>query len=418
MAPIRSISGSSLAAATVRTSGVLGVRLVVQAANIFVLAKLLGPAQLGVVVSLAALAIFMGNLATLGSHLTAMRDLSRAPGRRKEVLSAALGTTVLCGSGLLLFFTAVAAAFLDLGSGAFVPIVCIGAAELLVHPLLQISAADKASVGQVAGAQLLRMLPLPLQLVMATSIWLADSAHPLHSYSAGYLISASVALTISLKLLPGPWPSPRNWRLLRRGHLKDNCGFAIAAFTSSGPTELDKALAARLMTLEFAGIYAIASRIAIALAIPVSSMMLAVLPDIFRTSQREPPRRALLNGIFASGLLYGVAAGLALWFIAPLLERPLGAEFAELPGSIRWLSFSLPWLCLRLGATNILLSAGHPWVRAGIEIMGVSAMLACSMSLVPEGNLKGMALAVLYAEAAMAICGWLWIVMCVRKRNQ
>lgn len=399
-----------IARATLRTSGVLGIRLLVQAGNLFLLARLLGPGHFGEFASLAALGMFLGNLATFGTHITLVRDLARDAGRRSEVLPAALGTTVFCGAALLLCYLAVSTVLLDAhASVGLAAVLCIGVAELIVQPLLTISAVERMSVGQIAGTQFLRMLPLPLQLLVAVSLLIVDIDSPFTFYAFGHLVAAAAALMISLRMLSTPWPRLRHWVLPDRGRWRDSGGFALVALTASGPTELDKTLAARLMPLELAGLYSAASRIAGAMTIPVSSMMLSALPSLFRDSGRGSSQLRLTGWIFACGLGYGAFAAASLWFLAPILQRPFGPDFVGVSDGMRWLALAIPGLCLRLTGANVLMSTDRPLIRAGIEMTGLMVLFGCSISLAPYLGTKGMALAVVCAETIMALLGWGWI---------
>jgi O-antigen/teichoic acid export membrane protein len=222
-------------------------------------------------------------------------------------------------------------------------------------------------------------------------------------------VAVATALVIGVKTASQSWPSPRNWRLLRRREWKSNGGFAFLALTASGPTELDKALAARFMPLELAGIYSAASRVAGAVMVPVSSMMTAALPRLFRESSQGLPQPRLLRWIFGCSLAYGLGAAAALWLVAPLADQLFGQAFRGLSNALRWLSLLVPGLCLRLAGVNLLMSIGRPWVRVGIEGTGTVLMLSCAMILAPVSGISGMAGAVIIAESTMAVLTWAWI---------
>ena len=176
-----------IARATVHTSGVLAARLLVQAGTLLVLAKLLGPARFAALASLIALAVFLGALATFGTHLIVVRELSRDADQRDTLLPVVLGTTALCGVILLLAFFLSYFALLQQLSIGLLTMFCIGAAELLMQPLLTISATERLAAGSIARSQWLRMLPLPLQLTTAIGLWLLDGADPLSMYAVGHL---------------------------------------------------------------------------------------------------------------------------------------------------------------------------------------------------------------------------------------
>jgi O-antigen/teichoic acid export membrane protein len=398
-----------IARATVQTSGVLAARLLVQGGTLLVLARLLGSAQFAALASLSALAVFLGAMAPFGTHLVMVRDLSRDPGRRNSLLPVVLGTTTFCGAALLLVYVGVYFLLLRHLSIDVVTVLFIGVAELLAQPLLTISATERLAAGRVARSQLLRMLPLPLQLTTATYLWLAGTPDPLAAYAVGHVASALVALAISLLLQAEQWPVPQRWRLPDRSGWKDNTGFALLALTGSGPTELDKTLSARLLPLETAGIYAAASRITVALVVPISSMMMAALPRLFQESNNGPLQRRLLYRIFVSSLAYGLVGAASLWLLAPVVDRLFGPAFAGLSLTIRWFSLVVPGLCLRLAAVNILMTIGCPWIRISIEVIGIAMMISCALVFTADGAGRGLVVAVICAETAMALLGWTWI---------
>ena len=392
-----------------RTSGVLVARLLVQAATLLILARQLGPAQFGALAGLLAWAVFLGALATFGTHLIVARDLARDAESRDSLLPVVLGTTAFCGLALLIAYLSTAIALQPALSGAPLAAVCIGVAELTVQPLLMIASMERLAAGKVARSQLLKMLPLPLQLAAASCLWLFNWANPLLVYAMGHLAATVIAIIVGLVLLDRPWPAPRKWRLLDRRGWKDNSGFALLALTASGPTELDKALAARLLPLEMAGIYSAASRIMGALVVPVSSLMISALPRLFRESRTGLPQPVLLRWIFGGSLAYGISAAAALWLLSPVAELLFGNAFAELSRVIRWLSLVLPGLCLRQAATSILMTMGNPWARVGVEGTGTVLLVASATALVLGGVANGIAIAAICAETAMAALSWAWI---------
>ena len=105
-----------IARATLRTSFALGLRVLALAGTLLLLARLLGPTRFGTFAALAALAVFLGTLATFGANITLLRDLSRDASRHDAVLPCALGATALCGSLLLALYLVLAFAWLPVGA--------------------------------------------------------------------------------------------------------------------------------------------------------------------------------------------------------------------------------------------------------------------------------------------------------------
>ena len=98
-----------IAASAIRTSAVLGLRLVVQAGSLLLVARLLGPQQFGTFAGVAALAVLLGTLATFGTHLVLIGEMAKDPARRVQVLAYAMPTTLVCGGILLAAFLSICA---------------------------------------------------------------------------------------------------------------------------------------------------------------------------------------------------------------------------------------------------------------------------------------------------------------------
>jgi O-antigen/teichoic acid export membrane protein len=409
--PTPKILSGPIARATFRTTVVLVARLVVQAGTLLVLARLFGSAQYGTFASLVALAFFLGAMAPFGTQLTLVREISRDPHQRQTVLSAAIGTTLVVGAALLCLYLVISLTLLSTLTPDPLAVLAIGIAELLVQPLLVVSSMEWLANGKIARSQMMRVLPLPLQLLTATTLWWTDVSDALSLYALGHLGATIVALCISLTLLPEAWPAPKTWRLLKKNNWKDHAGFALLSLSASGPTELDKALAARLLPLGAAGVYSAAARIAGALVIPISSMMMSALPRLFRESGNSQHGSTLLRMIFGSGLAYGLLAAGAIWIIAPFVEPLFGHSFTGLANTIRWFSLAVPSFCLRLTAVNVLMSMGNPWLRVGIEATGTVLIASCAIVLTQSGSTKGMVFAIIAAETVMALLAWTWIAL-------
>lgn len=103
---------------TIRTSFVLGLRLIVQAGTLLLLAAVLGPEGFGLYAGLGALAVLLGTLANFGTHLTLLRDVSRASPEVDATLRLALGTTAFCGAVLLFIYVLLSQVLLPVPSDA------------------------------------------------------------------------------------------------------------------------------------------------------------------------------------------------------------------------------------------------------------------------------------------------------------
>lgn len=402
--------GGPITRATVRTSLVLGLRLFIQAGTLLLVARMLGPAQFGSFVGVASLAVVLGTLATFGSHLILIGEVSRDPAQREQVICWALPVTIFCSSLLTFIFLAICTLFLRTANLPNYILLAIGITEIFLQPLIGLAASEHHALERIARSQLLASLPLGLRLVAALAVLISQTPDPLASYIAGYLFASLVALLLATTTMPAPWPSPRKWRLPNIHEFQKTAGFAVLNVTAISPVELDKTLAIRLLSLDVAGAYAAGSRIISAATLPILAMMLSAMPRLFREGQAEPKRTAnLLRWIFGTSGLYGFLISGVLWLSTPLLVLVFGAKFHLLDYVIHWLCLAVPALSMRTAAGAVLVTLGKPWVRVSYEAVGIMLLITASIMLVANRGILGMPLALACAEWTMAALGWAYI---------
>lgn len=395
-----------IARGTVRTTFVLGLRLVVQAGTLLLVARMLGPDEFGAFAGIAALAVILGTLATFGSHLVLLGEVSKDPARRGRVLEWAVPTTLLCGAALLAIYLLICTFVLHESGVALPVLLAIGATETLLQPLFALPAMEHLGLGRIARSQLLATLPLALRLAAAAAVFLLGLSHPLTAYAYGYLAASIIALAFATYTMPAGWPAPRRWRLPTRAELRETVGYAALAITATSPAELDKTLAAKLLPLSAAGVYSAAARVVGAATLPVIAMMLSALPRLFREGHDQPARTALLlRWIFGATLGYSLLLAVALWFLAPVFAWVFGPRYAGMPHTIHWLTLAVPGMALRMAAGNVLMALGKPWTRVGFEALGVGALALAAALIAPRADVAGMPLALACSEWLMAVAG-------------
>ena len=407
-----------IARGTIRTSFVLGLRLLVQAGTLLLVARMLGPSQFGAFAGVAALAVILGTLATFGTHLVLLGEVSKEPARRQAVLEYAIPTTLACGGVLLLLYLAITTLALREAHIALPVLIAIGVTETLLQPLFVLLAMEHLGLGRIARSQLLQTLPLVLRLVAAAAVFALHFADPLTAYAHGYLLASVVALVFAAATLPAPWPRPSSWRLARKAELREATGYAALAITATSPVELDKTLAAKLLPLGVAGMYTAGARVIGAAILPVMAMMLSALPRLFREGQDLPKRTGnLLRWIFGAALAYSVVLAVVLWFIAPVFNWIFGARYHGLDYMIRWLCLAIPGMALRVAAGNVLMTLGKPWMRVGFEVAGLVILVIASALLTTYFGAVGMPLALACSEWGMAAIGGAMLLAMRVKRD-
>jgi len=400
-----------IARSTLLTTLVFGLRLVLQASTLLLVARLLGPHGYGAFAGAAALAVFLGALAALGMPLMLMRAVAREPEQGRRVLRYAL-PTVACGGGVIMLAYLLGCAWLFPSAELSLSVLlAVGGAEIIVQPLLLLCAAEWHGRGAVAGAQLLQVSPLMLRLACAVAVmaWAPQSA--LLAYAIGYLAASVLVFGVAISLAMQPLPRWGEWHWPPRRELGEALGFAATELSRNGPTELDKALAASWLPANAAGLYAVASRMMAAVVLPVMAMVVSALPRLFRdnATTRSGSRRLILwmSGV---ALSYGTGVGILLWAAAPWLDELLGPEYRGVGAVVRTLCWVVPGLSLRLVFGSILMARGAAWTRVGFEVAGLLTLVLVGAALVPERGPVGLPIALICAEYAMALAGGVMVV--------
>lgn len=395
-----------IALATLRTSLILGVRLAMQAGTLLLVARVLGPERFGEFAGVAALAVVIGTLSSFGTNLVFLGEVSKEPGRRMHVLAYALPTTLLCGTLLLAVYLLFAGVCLSASGVSLMVLLAIGAAEILLQPLFAFLSNEHLAMERIARSQVVISLPLVMRLLAASLVFMVDAADPLAAFSFGYLIASAIALSLATATSSAPWPTLRDWRLPSRSELHQSSGYAALAFTACGPGEIDKTLAAVLLTPSSSGLYAAGTRVIGAVTLPVIAMLLSALPRLFREGHTQPRETTrLLRWILVAALLYSALITAVLWLAASAFMGLFGPGYEGISQMIQWLCLAVPGIALRIAAGSMLMALGRPWMRAGFEIAGVIVLLVCSLMLTGRLGGTGMAVALACAEWTMAALG-------------
>jgi O-antigen/teichoic acid export membrane protein len=392
--------------ATIHTSLSLGARLVIQAATLLVVARVLGPLAFGEFAGLASLALTLGTLSSFGTNVVLLSEVAKKSSLRDTVLRYALPVT--CMLGLLLFaaYFLIAHEWLHISEMSLAALVAVGISETIVQPLIAIISAEYQGRERTPDSQWLLNSPLFLRMLVALALWYARPANALDIYAYGYVVGSSAILILAIVTLRPAWPHPTQWRPPTTPEMRHASGFALLNITAVSPAELDKTLALRLLPFAAAGVYAAGTRIVGALILPVIAMMLTVLPRMFREYSHAPQTATRLSRwTLSCASLYSVVLALILWQAAPILQTVFGEHYRGLADTIRWLCPVLPGMAMRIVAGSSLMSMSKPWARAGFEAIGLLVLGLSALALSHRFGIHGMALALGSSEWSMAILG-------------
>ena len=399
-----------IARGTIRTTFILGLYTLVQAGTLLLVARMLGPHQFGAFAGIASLAVFLGTLSPFGTNVVLLREVAKEPSRRDPVLAYAIPTTLLCGSVLLVIYFAVCMLVVRTAKVPATVLLTIGITEICLQALFRLVVAEHQGLGRIARSQLLKTLPMVLRLTATVGVLLARTPDPLISYGYAYPAASLLGLMFAVRTFPSGWPPSSHWRLPTLNELRDNAGYAALTISASGPGELDKTLATKLLPLPIAGLYAVGTRIIAAVTLPVIAMMESALPRLFREGNEQPRRTSqLLLWIFGATFVYSLLIAIALWLTSPIFEWLFGTRFHGLDHMLRWLCLVVPGMALRMSVGNALMALGRPWVRVMLEIAGLMTLITMAVAFTVLFSENGMPLALACSEWLMAVVGWTYL---------
>lgn len=387
---------------TIRTSFVLGIRLLIQAGTLLLVARLLGPDDFGLFAGIAALAVLMGTFSTFGTHLVLLGEVSKDHTKCNHVLRYAIPTTLIVGSLLFCLYIFICLLFFHNLGASLTIIICIGLTEIILLPLFLLSTTEELALEKTAQSQLLTIFPLGLRTLAVIIVLLVNYAEPLILFAWLYFISALFALGCRKIYKPNAWLKASEWRLANKQELKNSAGYAALALTATGPSELDKILAVKLLPLGLSGVYVAAARVIGATTLPIMALLLSALPRLFRSQAGEGKQSSRLNcWIIVTALIYGLFVASLLWFFAPWVEWLFGAKYQNMTEILQWLCFVMPALLLRITLVNILMTMNQPWLRAGVESLGMLILIIGAALLYAHLEALGIIVALACSEWAM-----------------
>jgi O-antigen/teichoic acid export membrane protein len=389
---------------------VLGLRLVVQAGTLLLVARMLGPEQFGAFAGIAALAVLLGTVSTFGMQLVLLEEMSKDILRRDRVLSYAIPTTLIFSISLVILYVFSLMWLFEYDGLSCSIYIKVGLSDLIISPLLVIMTTEHHAQGRVEKSQLLQWVPLALRMLFLLIVWKTSITLNLDIYSSVYLLSTIIAICISAWFLPKRWPRHQYWKLPNRSQWVKSFGYAVNNISKMGPSEVDKILSVKVLSAESTGVYIAAARVVGAITLPVTAMTMSALPRLFKESENQTFRSwRLLRWMYGFAFLYSLLLSVIIWLIAPILEMFFSDSYTGMGEIIRLLAFATPAIVIRLVGGNVLMAVGKGWRRVMFESFGVVILILSIFTLVPIIGLKGMVLSAIISEYSMSLLSILFV---------
>lgn len=370
-------------------------------ANFLLLARLLGPAEYGLVAGAWALVLAVGPIMTLGTGQLLTRDYT-VTGDARSALGAGLMTSLTGSSVGIAVLVGLHPVLLPQ-----VPVLLLGSlavAEVLAASITGCLIALSFAAGDSRAAGISTVLVACSRLT-AVAVFAVGGGVDAVDWAVLY---AGVSLTAALLQLAWGWvhygrPSVKGYSFFRR--VRE--GLPYFSGTTAGVVQVsaDKVLLVRFGLVEEAGLYAVAYRLASMASMPVIAVLQAMLPRWFAAgatgglAATASFGRRLLRPLAA----YGVLAALALAAAAAVLPDVLGEDFAR-SAPLLLLLAPLPLLRLMQSITgDALTGAGRQGTRTACTTTAAVVSIGTNLALIPWLGLTGVLVAVFVANVVLLV---------------
>jgi O-antigen/teichoic acid export membrane protein len=406
---------SPLARNTLWSLGGSGMRLVIQAIYFIIIARCLGPGQYGGFVAATALAAVMSPFVGLGCGGLLIKNVSRDRRLFAEYWGNGLIMTLVTGSLLTVFTTAICR--LALPRSIPIPvIVLISASDLIFMKFLELGAWAFQSVERLSRNPRLNVLASLTRLIGIAVLALIASHPGVMAWSAVYLAGSILAALIAVAWATFSLGKPKLALHRIRAEGAEGFNFSVGQSAATIYNDIDKTMVARLATLEAAGVYAAAYRLIDVAFIPVRALLTATLPGFYRTgadglqASMQYGKRMLIKV-----LPYSLFTFAAIMLGAPLVPHIIGRQYTDITEALRWLAL-LPLLkTLHFFMADALTGADHQGTRSLIQVGVAGFNVLVNLWIIPAYGWRGAAWSSIASDGLLALSLLLVVTLLPRR---
>ena len=282
-------------------------------------------------------------MATFGAGQVLLQRIAIEPDSFRDEWGRALSLTLTTASALAL-------ATFALGRIALPPnvpsalLASVVIADVVFASLLSVSGQCYQALGRLRRTAVLQLTWSLLKLLAAATLRFTSVAGSPNAWGGLYLLATALSGAGAALLVTAELGRPRiDWRRWR-GRLRDGGYFAFGEAAKTVYDDIDKAMLARLATLEAAGLYGAAYRVIELSLTPVRALLAATYPGFFRAGV-DGMRGSLRYGrpFVVASVAYGAVASVGVVVTAPLVPWLLGESYRASTDAVRWLAL-LPFL--------------------------------------------------------------------------
>jgi O-antigen/teichoic acid export membrane protein len=391
------------------------LKLIFQSVYFVILARVFGPDKYGALITVIAIISLFIPFANWGSNRILMQNVSRDQSLFREYYGTSILKTLLVGSVL----TAVVLVVLN-----FYPIpnisiysVFLLALSNLVFMALSDNCRDAfASVGRLDQASKV-ILSLSANRFVGSLVLIAFFKPPTLLIWSGIYCIATLVTAITSAILIAKQVGPPKFRLAKVFQdLKLGFSFSISDAAENVYNDLDKAMLAKLSTVESVAVYGAAYHILNVALLPMQSIMMATFRDFFQAGADGIARSlGICRKILPIAFLYSMVAIALIFLFAPLIPKILGDGYGDSAIALMWLSPTILFKSLHRLAADTLTGANYQSLRSLAQIFIAFVNGGLNLWLIVSYQWLGAIWATLASECLLMIMLWGFVYMYYNK---
>lgn len=395
--------GSRIASNTAwATVGELG-RVINQALLVLILARTLGPAVFGRFDAATTLFQTLGPLVWFGAPTLIVQRRAQ----RGTSLGVAFSTSVttVVGCGLAASLVALALVQPSLLNALSLPQVAVLAlAELVCAGVVECAAAVGLAQERLNFTAAIRWLTGGMRLLALLLLMHSSRGAGETRWDVTYAVASLLAAVAGVCLVRRTAHERLAVTAPTVADLRFGASYSLTSTAFMVQDGIDKPLVLRLAGATAAGTYAAGYRAVVVALIPLRALLMSTYSRFFKVGLGGlGATRGLARHLIGRCLAYGVAAGVALYFLAPLVASLYGAGFGDTDQVVRLLA-PLPALRALSGVYgDALTGAGQNGTRMRLMLISAGLNVVVNFILIPRWSWHGAAIATLVSETFLAV---------------
>jgi O-antigen/teichoic acid export membrane protein len=379
-----------------------GLRLAVQALYFTVIARGLGVTNYGSFVGVVALVGILTPFGTLGSGFLLVKNVSRDPDLFPQywgrgLLTTATATSILFGLVLLVARCALPAAI------PMKLVMLVAAADLFGMSITTLCSHAFQAFERLHWTAAINVAVSTSRMLAAVTL-VALYRHPSAlQWGTFYFGATAFVSALALALVISKLGRPTYHFRSTAAETREGFYFSTSLSAQTIYNDIDKAMLARLGTLDATGIYGAAYRLIDVSFSPVSSLLAAAYPNFFRAGTGGiAATLRYAKPLLLRALAYALLVCLGWLAAAGIVPYVLGGDYRFAEEALRWLAV-LPLLrVVHFLLSDALTGAGYTGLRSSIQVGVALFNVLINFWLIPAYSWRGAAWSSIASDALLA----------------